>query len=42
MVVEGVEEEDQLEIVNKIGEPIIQGFIYAKPIPADEWAKNIH
>ncbi|WP_460188570.1 putative bifunctional diguanylate cyclase/phosphodiesterase [Thiomicrorhabdus hydrogeniphila] len=42
VVVEGVEEEDQLEIVNKIGEPIIQGFIYAKPIPAVEWAKNIH
>ncbi|MDX1352122.1 MAG: EAL domain-containing protein [Thiomicrorhabdus sp.] len=42
VVVEGVEEEDQLEIVNKIGDPIIQGFIYAKPIPADEWAKQIN
>ncbi|WP_040726721.1 bifunctional diguanylate cyclase/phosphodiesterase [Thiomicrorhabdus sp. Kp2] len=42
VVVEGVEEDNQLEIVNKIGDPIIQGFIYAKPIPAGEWAKQIH
>lgn len=42
VVVEGVEEQNQLEIVNKIGNPIIQGFIFAKPIPAEEWGKQIN
>ena len=42
VVVEGVEEQDQLEIIKGLGNPIIQGFIYARPIAASEWAKQLN
>ncbi|BBP44415.1 hypothetical protein THMIRHAT_21610 [Thiosulfativibrio zosterae] len=41
VVVEGVEDEHQLEVLNGLGKPIIQGFIYAKPIPANDWAQQL-
>lgn len=38
VVVEGVETQNQLSILHKIGAPIIQGYIFSKPIPSADWA----
>ena len=35
-VVEGVENQEQLEILNKMDLHIIQGFYFSKPLPQDE------
>ena len=35
-VMEGVEAMDELELVTKCGVDLIQGFVYATPMPADE------
>lgn len=41
VVVEGVETQNQLTILHQIGNPIIQGYIFAKPIPAADWAAKL-
>lgn len=43
VLVEGVETQEALDLVNKIGIKKIQGYHYAKPMPFDEfvtWTKN--
>ncbi len=42
-VAEGVEEVEQMEFLVSCGCDLIQGFLYSKPIPADEfeaWLRN--
>ena len=39
LIAEGVEKEDQLEIVHNMGCNIIQGYYYSKPLAFDEWVK---
>ena len=38
-IAEGVEKEEQLSFLKTIGCDIIQGFLYAKPLPVDEYKK---
>ena len=38
-IAEGVEKEEQLSFLKTIGCDIIQGFLYARPIPVDEYKK---
>ena len=38
-IAEGVEKEDQLSFLKAIDCDIIQGFLFAKPVPADEYKK---
>jgi len=38
-IAEGVEDEQQLNYLRKMGCDYIQGYYYSKPIPADEFAK---
>jgi len=43
VVAEGVEQEDQLAIVNQLGCNTIQGFLFSKPLPTDaipEWLSD--
>lgn len=37
LVVEGIEEQSQLDYVTRIGCHIIQGFLFSRPLPADEF-----
>lgn len=39
-VAEGVETKEQVEMLRKFGCDMIQGFYYAKPMPADEFVKK--
>jgi EAL domain-containing protein (putative c-di-GMP-specific phosphodiesterase class I) len=41
-IVEGVETEEQKEMVQSIGCDIIQGYLLSKPLPADEATKFLH
>ncbi|MDD3797113.1 MAG: EAL domain-containing protein [Lachnospiraceae bacterium] len=41
VVVEGVETEQQKDFVSKIGCVYIQGYFFAKPMPAEEYEKMI-
>lgn len=41
IVVEGVEDTKQIEVIKSLGSPIIQGFIYARPIPAKDWCDQL-
>lgn len=41
VVVEGVENEQQFEILKAIGCNIAQGFLFSHPLPADEFEKTI-
>ena len=36
VVVEGVETKTQLDALRRLGRPIIQGFLFSHPVPADE------
>jgi len=36
VIVEGVETEEQLEIIRSLGYELVQGFYYSRPLPADE------
>jgi EAL domain-containing protein (putative c-di-GMP-specific phosphodiesterase class I) len=35
VIVEGVETEDQAERLGKMGHPLVQGYLFARPLPAD-------
>lgn len=37
VVVEGVETEDQAELLRKVGCTIAQGYLYAKPMPVSQY-----
>ena len=39
MISEGVESEEQLEILKRIGCDLIQGYIWGRPLPPDEAEK---
>lgn len=41
VVAEGIENEEELSIFEKIGVDSIQGFVFSKPIPVDEYLKFI-
>lgn len=38
-VAEGIEHEDQVEMLNRVGCDYVQGYVYAKPMPIDEFEK---
>lgn len=43
VVAEGIEEEEQLEKLRNSGCDMVQGYIYSKPLPGEEfiqWYKN--
>ena len=40
-VVEGVETEEQVELLKKLGCDAIQGYYYSKPVPKDEFEKML-
>ncbi len=40
VICEGVETEDQIEMLKKIGCRYVQGYYYSKPIPADEFVSK--
>jgi len=42
VVAEGVETQQQLEFLQKIGCDIFQGYLKSRPIPADEFVKLLH
>lgn len=37
IVAEGVEDENQLQLIKELGVPVVQGFIYSKPLPCHEF-----
>ena len=39
-IAEGVENESQLELLRKLGCDEIQGYIWGKPLPPDEFEKQ--
>lgn len=41
VVVEGVETAEQEAIIKRFGSAIIQGYLYAKPIPHTEWLEQL-
>ncbi|MBO1924705.1 bifunctional diguanylate cyclase/phosphodiesterase [Thiomicrorhabdus sp. 6S3-12] len=41
VVVEGVETSEQEVILNQLGEPIIQGYLYARPVPYRKWLDTL-
>lgn len=41
VVAEGVETKEELELLEKIGIRYVQGFVYAKPMPAEEFEKML-
>ena len=36
-VAEGIETPEQLELLNSVGCDMVQGYIFSKPLPADEF-----
>lgn len=38
---EGVEDELQLQLLQRIGRQSIQGFYFSKPVPADEFTRML-
>ncbi len=36
-VAEGIERENQVESLRKVGCDMIQGYVYSKPLPVDEF-----
>ena len=41
VVAEGVETEEQLNLLRKLGCPLVQGFYFSKPLPADEFEEKV-
>ena len=41
VVAEGVETEEQLKLLRKLGCPLVQGFYFSKPLPAPEFEERI-
>ncbi len=41
VVAEGVETEEQLRILRDLGCPLVQGFYFSKPLPADEFEEKV-
>ena len=42
VTVEGVETEEQLEFLERVGCDLVQGFLFAPPMPPDEVARFLH
>ena len=40
VIAEGIETEEQAEFLRSIDSPIVQGFLYSKPIPQDQFVKD--
>lgn len=40
IVVEGVEQQEQYELLKSLGVNYIQGFLFGKPVPSDEFERN--
>ena len=41
VVAEGVETEEQLKLLKELGCPLVQGFFFSKPLPADEFEEKV-
>ena len=41
LVAEGIETQEQVNLLNKLGCPMGQGFLFSKPIPYQEWPTNL-
>ena len=41
VVAEGVETEEQLKLLKELGCPLVQGFYFSKPLPADEFEEKV-
>ena len=41
VVAEGVETEEQLEKLRELGCPLVQGFYFSRPLPADEFEEKV-
>lgn len=41
IVAEGIESEQQVEILRNIGCDVIQGYVFSKPLPVDEYQKKM-
>ena len=41
VVAEGVETEGQLKVLRRLGCPLVQGFYFSRPLPADEFERRV-
>ena len=41
VVAEGVETGDQLKLLKELGCPLVQGFYFSKPLPAEEFEEKV-
>lgn len=41
IVAEGIETDEQANLLTKLGCPLGQGFLYSQPVPYDEWPTNL-
>jgi EAL domain-containing protein (putative c-di-GMP-specific phosphodiesterase class I) len=41
VVAEGVETEEQLELLRKLGCPLVQGFYFSRPLPSVEFEDKV-
>jgi EAL domain-containing protein (putative c-di-GMP-specific phosphodiesterase class I) len=41
VVAEGVETEEQLQMLKKLGCPLVQGFYFSKPLPPAEFEEQV-